>query len=354
MPTVHFLKGPGFVYDILFLFSLKFNKEKHFSHFSNIGKPKDQLYEINKLLESFEPISIDLLPFFYLKGNNLSFMTQHYFDPFVDRFTDDYSISVILQALSNYDAVIDNLLRFYFQDISDKTITECKRSLIATGRLIKDSDYNSDVKSCLYSFFLEPITTIQKLTFALVSLESQYAFKHEKIHRKISKLQEEFDFDRFHAALDASLDMPHDFDSFDQIYVSFCDCVDFCIRSFYCDNRMFIILGTKYTDALKYLAKEHCTPKLDLIGNALSEQNRIDILDLAYEKGEITIRDIEQELGFSGTNAYYHLSLMIKANIIRSRNQGRTVLYSVNKSAFSAVCDLLSKYTDDYKKGDHV
>lgn len=50
-------------------------------------------------------------------------------------------------------------------------------------------------------------------------------------------------------------------------------------------------------------------------------------------------------LSLSGTNAYYHLSLMLRANVIKARNQGRTVLYSINKQHFDVVCDILSKYS---------
>ena len=60
---------------------------------------------------------------------------------------------------------------------------------------------------------------------------------------------------------------------------------------------------------------------------------------------EITIKDLEQEFGFTGTNAYYHLSLMIKAGLLKTRNRGRVVLYSINKDYFKSLCDLLGKYS---------
>ena len=63
-------------------------------------------------------------------------------------------------------------------------------------------------------------------------------------------------------------------------------------------------------------------------------------------KMRVEIRRIQQELGFTGTNAYYHLSLMIKANMVKTRNQGRTVLYSINKRYFDAIRGILSKYME--------
>ena len=61
-------------------------------------------------------------------------------------------------------------------------------------------------------------------------------------------------------------------------------------------------------------------------------------------KGEVIIKDIEQELGFTGTNAYYHLMLMMKAGMLKTRNRGRPVLYSIRKEYFEGLCDMLKKY----------
>ena len=49
-------------------------------------------------------------------------------------------------------------------------------------------------------------------------------------------------------------------------------------------------------------------------------------------------------MGLSGTNAYYHLTILIKANVVRTRNQGRLVIYSLNREYFDFVGDLLQKY----------
>jgi hypothetical protein len=83
--------------------------------------------------------------------------------------------------------------------------------------------------------------------------------------------------------------------------------------------------------------------ELKKAGGLAGRDFEIAVMD---DKDEITIRDIEQELCFTGTNAYYHLSLMIKANMIKTRNQGRTILYSINKHYFDVVCEMLGKYSN--------
>ena len=93
-------------------------------------------------------------------------------------------------------------------------------------------------------------------------------------------------------------------------------------------------------------------PELENFGNAISESNRVSILNLIYEKDEITIKDLEQEFGFTGTNAYYHLSLMIKAGMLKTRNRGRTILSSINKQYFQTLCGMLEKYYKE--RGDQI
>ena len=105
-----------------------------------------------------------------------------------------------------------------------------------------------------------------------------------------------------------------------------------------------LLLGLEYQEMLKSLCGKKSSLQLDLIGNALAEKNRIDILNLLLDEGELTVRDVESRLGLSGTNAYYHLSLMMKANVIQARNQGRTVFYAINRQLFRSLCEMLSRY----------
>lgn len=62
------------------------------------------------------------------------------------------------------------------------------------------------------------------------------------------------------------------------------------------------------------------------------------------DMGEVTIKDIEQKLGFTGTNAYYHLMLMMKTGMLETRNQGRTVFYRIHKEYFIKLCKAIKKY----------
>lgn len=350
MAKVKFLKEPGYVYDLFFLFWFHFNKEKYVAELQNSGRSSNAIAHHEKLLTEFGPFSDELLPFFYMKERKKCFITQFYFEEYADKFMTAYDLSKVQEALTDYEQVIENVIRFYFDKITEEHIEECKRSIVAVGQQIKNSDYSAEVKSSLYAFFLEPASTIQKLSYELMTKEFMLSRLYEKSFKKIFELQHDLDLGELVSTLERITDRQIDLSLFEQVYISFCICNHQCVKFEFTSDAAILLLGSKYAETIKGLQDQQCVPELDVFGNALSEKNRIDIIDLILEKEEVTIRDIEQELGFSGTNAYYHLSLMIKANLIKSRNRGRTVIYSINRQAFVAVCDLLSKYASKGKE----
>lgn len=346
MKNIKFIKEPGYIYDLFFLFVLSFNKDFCLTNFINYNKSNEDTDFFNKALLDFDSISEDLFPFFHLKENGECFMTQFYYEPYKAEFTTTYNLATVQTALANHDQVISNLIKFYFMDVSEQTLLECRNSVASIGKLIKNSKYNDTVKSSLYAFFLDPVPVIQKLSYELMSKEFQLSQQYEKNFRKITELQHHIDLEVISNKLKQLKNQKATLDTFVDIYFSTCMLNKNCIKLHYYNEMVVLLLGTDYDNYTDYLIYQNRLPELDVFGNAISENNRIEILDLIHRKDEITIKDIEQELEFTGTNAYYHLSLMIKANIIKTRNQGRTVLYSINKQYFDVVCGMLSKYSN--------
>lgn len=348
MGKVKFLREPGYIFDLFFLFTLKFNKEYCLTNFINYNKSSDDTDYYNRLLKDFPEISDELILFFYIKNNGKSLITEYYYEPYkVDFISGKYNLSIIQDALSDYEQVKENLIRFYFMDIDEVTLLECKSSILAVNKLIKDSDYSGDLKSALYSFFIEPSSIIRKLSYELMQKELILSQKYDENYKLLNELQQNFNFDILSDGLKNFNNQNGNIDCFDEVYITFCLYNKNCIKTLYFDNESIVILGFDYIDLIEYLIIQNRLPELETFGNAVSETNRIGILDLMLQKGEITIKDLEQEFGFTGTNAYYHLSLMIKAGMLRTRNKGRTVLYSINKSYFQVLCDLLGKYYKD-------
>lgn len=346
MKNVKFITEPGYVYDLFFLFALHFNKEYFLTNMINYNQSAEDTEYLNRLYLEHESIPEDLLPFFYVRNGARCFMTEHYFDPYEPLFTTTFSLATIQDALQDYDEVISRVLKFYFRDTDEKTLAGCKNSITDISRLIKESNYSDRVKSSLYGFFIDPIPAIQKLSYELMTRDILLSQQYEKNFRRLSDLQQQFDIEATAENLKQCETKSCNLDGFDTIHVTFCLVNKNCIKEYFYKNQLVVMLGRDYNNAFDFIIFRNNTPELDKFGNALAEKNRVEILELLRRKGEITIRDIEQELGFTGTNAYYHLSLMIKANMVNTRNQGRTVLYSINKRYFDAIRGILSKYAE--------
>ena len=51
----------------------------------------------------------------------------------------------------------------------------------------------------------------------------------------------------------------------------------------------------------------------------------------------ISAKDLEKNLNFTGSTAYYHVTMMLKANMLKTRFSGRTVFYSLNHKYFEGI-----------------
>lgn len=339
MKSIRFLKEPGYTYDLFFLFCLYFNKQYFLE--------EQNLESYYRILDEYFPISDELLLFFYMPDNNLSFMSQYYFSPFKEEFVEGrYNLSMVQASLTDYNQVIENLIKFYFKKMPEESLDHGKWSLQTMNKLIKESTYSGDIKSALYSFFIEPVPIIQRLSYELMAKEFLLSQQYQKSYQDIVGFENTFDFDKLVLGLKTGGNQSIDVNCFENVYISVCINAREFIKIYYYDKVVIILLGFDYKEYIEKMILQDRMPELDVFGNAISEKNRIDILDLMIYKGKITIKDIEKELGFTGTNAYYHLSLMLKADMVKTQNRGRTVLYSINKEYFEAVCKKISHYTE--------
>ncbi len=347
MVKVEFVKEPGYIYDLFRLFVLNFNTELMRYEGSRISKTDSDAAEITKVLATFGPFSNDLLPFFCIRDNNVSFMSLYYYGygRSADIINGSYTLETVLEEISDFEKVITNAFHFYFENITEDEIAACRQSPLVLHRLIKDSQYSSEIKSSLYSLFLEPEATIQKLMDELLEKDKLLSQYYQKASEKLLELQANFDLEEVLTIMEQISSPKSDFHVYRQVQVSFSLFAWYLVYMRHHDEKLLLTLGSKYDIGFRELLSDRCMPELHMVGNALAEPNRIDILNLLLKKGEVTIRDIEQELGFSGTNAYYHLSLMIKANIIKSRSSGKPVYYSINRRCFDEICKQLSKFS---------
>lgn len=345
-PEVEFIKEPGYMYDLLSMFVLYFNKEYFLSNMINYDKASADQEHYKSIIKEIEPVSNDLRIFFLMNANAKAFMMINYFDAFHDNFLTTYCLQEVQDALRDCDSVKSKILEFYLPKLSKMKREECKNDLAELSRQMKIADLKPEIKNGLYSFFIEPEATLQKLAYELISKDfilkkkreshvllaeqTQKDFKAEEVIEKIAKYQNE----------DINLTSPS------KLYITLSMINKNVLKYYDYSSITALLFGTDCLSYLEYISGRETAPDLETFGNALSDKYRVGILNLAAKNKEISIKDIESELGNGGANVYYHLSLMLKANLLRARNQGRAVIYRLNTPYFNSVRDLLLRYAE--------
>ena len=349
MPNIKLIKEPGLIYDLFYTFSLYFNMDYHFAHDLIPGKSETDSEFFRKTVQDFSPFSDDLLLFFYLKKNGRGFITSCYFTPYKDAFAADYSFEFLLNKLSDHNQLIANMIDFYFPDISGEDILKHKNSIVELSKLIDSSDYEELIKRKLYSFFVNPEPVIRKLIYELMSKKVLLEEYYEKNYVSFLEVQNDLSFDSLKNDLSSFYKIEFLEKECESIFVSVCLINKNCFNFMYCKETPVLLLGYDYKESIIRYNAQKGLPSLKELGDVLTEQNRIAILDLMLEREEITIKDLERLLSFTGSTAYYHLTMMMRVRMVKARNQGRTVLYSINEKYFELIVGILSKY---FKKGE--
>lgn len=347
-PEVEFIKEPGYMYDLLSMFVLYFNKEYFLSNMINYDKASADQEYYKSIIKEIEPVSNDLRIFFLMNANARTFMIHNYFDMLDKTILTTYNLKEVQDALRDCDGVKSKILEFYLPKLSKTKREECKNDLAELSRQMKIADLKPEIKNGLYSFFIEPEAILQKLAYELISKDFILKKKRESHTLLAEQLQESFNTKEVvekvsqYQSQNVSIDITH----YSKLYISFSMISKNAIKYYYFSDTVILLLGTDCLSYLDYLSARETAPDLETFGNALSDKYRVGILNLAAKNKEVSIKDIESELGNGGANVYYHLSLMLKANLLRARNQGRAVIYRLNTPYFNSVRDLLLRYAE--------
>ena len=348
MRQFKFVKGPGYVYDLFYIFNLYFNKKALLESDVNLNKAESDTAFLNQILKQFAPVSDELELFFHLLKNGRSFMTLYYFKAYQNNFATDYDFHFLLKELLDHDKLIENLIEFYFPEMSRHDIKNFKNEMVEMSNRIDASKYDEAIKRKLYSFLINPEPAIQRLTYELMSKEVLLSQYYEKNYQKIVTIQNNFDFDTLAEEMRQFRDIDFLKNENNDMCYSVCLLNKNCVCMFVQSKSVTAVLGYDYRDSIQFFRSQNKTPDLKEFGDVITEQNRIDILNLLVEREEVTIKDLEKLLTFSGSTAYYHLTMMMRYNMVKTRNEGRTVFYSLNRQYFESIIEVLTKYS---KKG---
>jgi DNA-binding transcriptional ArsR family regulator len=123
------------------------------------------------------------------------------------------------------------------------------------------------------------------------------------------------------------------------IHVSF---IGYCrIEGWTCnkDDEMWILLGGFRN---RYFGDEYEKEKIQMLFKALSDKNRLDIIDLLGER-DWYVYELAEKLGMSAATISYHLGLLYEFNIVKFQRNDHRMYYSLNKVKFKELFDNATK-----------
>jgi len=342
MNKIQLLKEPGYIYDLNFIFCLRFNTQLYIDALPSDNKKEENVKSFMEILNRFQDIPDDLYVFFHAIETGRAFLPTFYFNPYKDNFPTVYNFKYFLKEVSDRDKLVRNVIRFYFCDLDDDAVEQCASSLNEIFSHIKNSEYSDEEKNKLYEFFIDPSRYLQLLQYELMQKEIMLSDYYKDHFQKIIDLYNRTTFESLYLHLKDLRALVIDKDA-DILYVSYCLLNKFCVSVWFLEDGFLPLLGCEYMSILGYTKDTCMESELYGFGTALCEESRIKILNYLIEREEVTCKDLEKKFSFSGSTAYHHINIMTKAGLVKTRNEGKTVLYSLNKKYISNVISVLNK-----------
>ena len=129
MPQIKVLKDPGFLYDLNFMFYLKFNTKYFIDNLPDKERKSEDTKYFNELLAKFGDIPDDLYIFFHAVENWRCFMTTCYLKPYKNEYPKGFNFDFFINELSDECELVRRLIGFYFYKLTPEETDECVASI---------------------------------------------------------------------------------------------------------------------------------------------------------------------------------------------------------------------------------
>ena len=343
MPQIKILKTPGFLYDLNFMFYLKFNTKYFIDNLPDKERKKEDIKYFNELLAKFGDIPDDLYVFFNAVENGRCFMTTCYLKPYKNEYPKGFDFDFFINELSDEREFVRRLIGFYFYKLTPEEINECAASSSKLFSVIKSSDYSYEEKTHLYEFFAEPSAYIKKLLVELARKEAWLSEYYKENYDDILTAHNGTTFEVLKKRMEGLKDLSflEAKETGYELYVSYCLMNKYFIDFVSIDNGIFYLLGNDYISIITPIKNQKTVVDLETFGNALGDPSRVKIFDYILNKGSVTCKDLERTFDFSGSTAYHHVTLMTRSGVLITKNEGKTVYYMINHKLMTSIGTLM-------------
>lgn len=335
---VEFSSKFSLLYDTCQAIIVKTNPEGKWidAYMSKENEKKDMGY-IKNMISKIPGVDERVYLFSNLEVKKTSFLLDCYLG-YLRETDGDCSVIDFCDYLGDHEKIREMLSQYYF-GVESITVKEI-------SQFCYKSELSSRLKSLIYEFLL-----FEDYFMGAVDKEVRYVSRAmQKIYderaEEIEEAQKNFNMETFKQEIE-ELNMGDQWDEdVEKVYVSFSLWNPYVVFREKAYGDVWWILGTKYEKALPVINEE----KIDLavFGNALGDDVRQKILKAIIRNGELTVGEITKNIEGTPTTTLYHLDVLKKANIIKSRSSGRKVYCWLNEGEL----DLAIKAIDALKKAN--
>ena len=348
MPDLKLIKNPGYAYDLIFLFYYKYNADQ-LSEILNASESDIEYFgEQIKLFDSF---SDDLYIFFRVAKGKCCFFTANYFNCYTSEFPTGYDLAFLQKVLGDHDLFVKNVLKHYFDELGENEVYECLDSEKYLFEVIKKSNYDDKLKARLYEFFIDPESYIRLLQYELMAMDVQLSSYYEKNYSRILDVYNELNAD----AIRDKLGFLEPEDKKDKInrenlYISFCLLNKGLLYFSYKQTSTLYLIGVDYKSSIERVRKKRFDVVPEQFGAALSDENRVKMLEVILEKGECTCKELEKALGLPASTAYHHASMLEKSGLVSARVFKKSLYYRIERKHFAAFVEYFKRFAESDEK----
>lgn len=107
--------------------------------------------------------------------------------------------------------------------------------------------------------------------------------------------------------------------------------------------RNYATKTNQFTPSLREAQEKRIFELHARVCKTLSHAKRLEIIDLLRGDKELGVSEISKKLGVAKANASQHLAIMRQQNIVKTRRDGVTILYSLANPNILTAYDLLRK-----------
>lgn len=335
MQQARYAKEPGFVYDLIFIFVLYFNKEAWTKKFVNTDKGQEDIDFYNEILNKFPPFPEELKPFFYFKGSGVCLMSELYFQPNVQMLFNGHGMDFLYNEINNASNMRHNLVNFYI-DPNISIEESGNYSVYELSKFLLKQDLPDDVKQMVMLSLMDIKVSCNKIIEIFMMVERVLEEYYREHYDMVVNLCNTVNKDMIENSFKIAENSEYKFDEI-ELEVSACLININLFRFSFMNSKTAVIIGVNGEEFMKYLGNDSKDIDISLFGKILSDSSRIKVLQMLASEGELFTGEIAQELGTALPSAYYHLEMMMDAKMLYSRNKGRAVYYSINRDYFTAV-----------------